>query len=111
MINSLKNALSFALMKIGSGTTSFDDVVNPIVDLINSLLNPAMAIVGAIGSIYCVILGVKYAKAEEPQEHEKAKTHLKNAIIGFALIFVLLLVLKIGTRIMTNWYTNYSAAK
>jgi len=107
-MNSVKNAVQYAMLKIGSGTTDLSDVVNPIVDLIESLLNPMMLIVGAIGSIYCVILGVKYAKAEEPQEHEKAKTHLKNAVIGFVLIFVLLLVLKVGTKIMTNWYTNYA---
>ena len=77
-----------------SGTgTNFDSITTPIVELINSLLTPALAIVGAIGSLYCVVLGVKYAKAEEPQDREKAKGHLKSAIIGFVLIFVLMLAL------------------
>jgi len=109
-MNSVKNAVQYLMMQVGTGTTDFSDIVDPIVDLIESLLNPAMAIVGAIGAIYCVILGVKYAKAEEPQEHEKAKTHLKNAIIGFVLIFVLLLVLKVGTGIMTNWYSSHQGS-
>ena len=83
--------------------TNFDSITKPIVDLINSLLTPALAIVGAIGSLYCVVLGVKYAKAEEPQDREKAKGHLKSAIIGFVLIFVLMLALKLAMPILQNW--------
>jgi hypothetical protein len=86
-----------------AGETNFDSITNPIVGLINSLLTPALAIVGAVGSLYCVVLGVKYAKAEEPQDREKAKGHLKSAIIGFVLIFVLMLALKLSMPILQNW--------
>ena len=81
----------------------FDSVVAPIVELLNNILWPVIAVVGAAGAIYCVVLGVKYAKAEEPQDREKAKGALKNAIIGFGLIFVLLVVLKLLMPIMTQW--------
>ena len=91
----------------GTGT-NFDSITNPIVELIESLLGPALAIVGAVGSLYCVVLGVKYAKAEEPQDREKAKSHLKNAIIGFVLIFVLMLALKLGTPILQDWVRRYT---
>ena len=77
--------------------------VKPIVDLIYSILGPVLAIVGAAGTIYCVVLGVKYAKAEEPQDREKAKSALKNAIIGFILIFVLIFALRQFMPIMKNW--------
>ena len=86
--------------------TNFDSITKPIVDLIDSLLTPALAIVGAVGSLYCVVLGVKYAKAEEPQDREKAKGHLKSAIIGFVLIFVLMLALKLAIPILQDWVTN-----
>lgn len=82
---------------------SYDAVVNPIISLLNSLLGPILGLVGAVGSLYCVLLGVKFAKAEEPQEREKAKTHLKNAIIGFVLIFVLIVALKTGMSVMIDW--------
>ena len=88
------------------GSVNFDKVTSPVVDLINSLLGPAIAIVGALGAVYCVILGVKFAKAEEPQEREKAKSHLKNAIIGFVLIFVLMVVLKAAIGPLTKWATG-----
>ena len=88
------------------GSVNFDKVTSPVVDLINSLLGPAIAIVGALGTVYCVILGMKFAKAEEPQEREKAKAHLKNAIIGFVLIFVLMVVLKGAIGPLTQWATG-----
>ena len=91
--------------------TNFDDVTKPIVELINSLLSPVLAIVGAVGTLYCVVLGVKYAKAEEPQDREKAKGHLKSAIIGFVLIFVLMLALKLGMPILQDWVADNTLPK
>ena len=91
--------------------TNFDTVTKPIVDLINSMLSPILAIVGAVGGLYCVVLGVKYAKAEEPQDREKAKGHLKSAIIGFVLIFVLMLALKLAMPILQQWVTDNTLPK
>ena len=88
--------------------TNFDSITKPIVELIDSLLSPILAIVGAVGTLYCVVLGVKYAKAEEPQDREKAKGHLKSAIIGFVLIFVLMLALKLAMPILQNWVVRYT---
>lgn len=81
----------------------FSKVAEPIIDLLESILGPLLAVVVALGALFCVILGVKFAKAEEPQDREKAKTHLKNAIIGFVIIFVLILALRIVTPILANW--------
>ena len=81
----------------------FEGVASPVVELIYSILGPLLAIVGAAGTIYCVVLGVKYAKAEEPQDREKAKGALKNAIIGFVLIFVLILALRILMPELIKW--------
>ena len=86
----------------------FDTAVQPVVSLIKNMLSPLLAVVGAVGAIYCVILGVKYARAEEPQDREKAKGALKNAIIGFLLIFILLVVLKGLMPQMIKWVnSNY----
>lgn len=87
---------------------NFYQVVTPIVNLINSFVGPLIAIVGAVGSVYCILLGVKYARAEEPQDREKAKQHLKGAIIGFLLIFILLVVLNLLTDPMLQWVSQYT---
>ena len=81
----------------------FDSVVAPIVSLLNSIRTPMLLVVGGVGALDCVVLGVKFAKAEEPQDREKAKGALKNAIIGFVLIFVLILALKLLMPIMKQW--------
>lgn len=90
-----------------AATNPFLGVVAPIVELINNLFAPLMAIVVAVGTVYCIVLGVKFAKAEEPQDHEKAKTHLKNAIIGFVLIFILVVALRLSVGPLTTWMNNY----
>ena len=54
---------------------------------------------------------LEYAKAEEPQDREKAKGHLKSAIIGFVLIFVLMLALKLATPILQQWVADNSLPK
>jgi len=84
----------------------FSSVVAPIVSLLNQLTGPLLAVVGAAGALYCVVLGVKFAKAEEPQDREKAKGALKNAIIGFVLIFVLIFALWSLTPIMVKWVND-----
>ena len=86
------------------------DVVKPIVDLLNDMLAPLLLVVGAVGALYCVLLGVKYARAEEPQDREKAKAHLKGAIIGFVLIFVLIVVLNLLLPYLTKWASDYNTA-
>ena len=81
----------------------FMELAQPIVMLLNDLMAPLLGIVGALGALYSVILGVKYAKAEEPQDREKAKGALKNAVIGFILIFVLILGLNLMMPKMIDW--------
>lgn len=82
----------------------FESVLKPVVSLVNQAISPLLALVAALGAIYCILLGAKLAKAEEPQDREKAKGALKNALIGFLLIFILLAALKIAMPIMINWY-------
>lgn len=86
-----------------TSTNPFETVSTPVIELLNMALTPALGIVGALGAIYCILLGAKLAKAEEPQDREKAKNSLKNAIIGFVLIFVLIVVLKLGMGAMQTW--------
>lgn len=116
-MKNIKNKANSLYIKMGAAITTaamlstsafaadnaFSDVVKPVVDLLNSLMTPLLAVVGALGALYCVLLGVKFAKAEEPQDREKAKSHLKNAIIGFVLIFVLILALDLLMPVMIKW--------
>lgn len=84
-----------------------NQIVKPLLDVLGVVVPVLLGVVGALGAIWVIFLGVKYAKAEDPQEHEKARNSLKNAIIGFVLIFVLLIALQISVGIFTSWYQNY----
>ena len=102
------NATAFAAGATGSTEqgADFSGVVSPIVGLINSFVNPLLALVGAGGTLFCIMLGVKFATAEEPQEKEKRKQALKTALIGFVLIFVLIVALKLSIDPLTTWMEN-----
>ena len=90
---------------------NFYGVVEPIVQLINSFVGPLIAVVAAVGGVYCILLGVKYARAEEPQDREKAKQHLKGAIIGFLLIFILLVALYLLKDPMIQWVSQQTGSQ
>ncbi len=89
-------------------STQIQEIVQPILDLIDVTVPILIMLVGSIGMIWCIVLGVKYAQAAEPQEHEKAKNALKNAIIGFVLIFVLLAMIDIGVEVFSNYWQGYT---
>ena len=89
------------------GQDDISQIAQPIIDICSAVLPVLLAVVGAVGAIWCIVLGVKLAKADDPQEHEKAKKGLRNAIIGFVVIFVLLIALRVALAIFVKWYNNY----
>ena len=97
----------FNLITLAMNEKDVNSVVKPLLDVLGVLVPVLLGVVGAVGAIWVIFLGVKYAKAEEPQEHEKARNSLKNAIIGFVLIFVLLVALQAGLIVFNNWYKTY----
>lgn len=97
------NTLDLMLLTTSQNGVDISKVTSPIIELVKSFAGPIIGVVGALGIIYCILLGVKLAKAEEPQDREKAKGALKNAIIGFILIFVLVVALTQFLPLMATW--------
>lgn len=98
--------MRFNTTMLAASGVDFSPVIAPILEVINALLWPCIAIVGAVGTIYCIFLGLKIAKSDEQNSREKAKKDLIGAIIGFMIIFVLIVVLKIAMPILQNWVQN-----
>lgn len=98
--------LAYSGVAFASQGADLTNVVNPVVGLLNSFINPLLLLVGAGGGVYAIILGVKYATAEEPQEREKRKQAIKTFLIGYVLIFVLMVVLKLSMTPLKNWMNN-----
>lgn len=53
-------------------------VIQPILEILD-----AISVFVAVGTVYCVFLGVKISKADEQNPREKARKNLNGAIIGF----------------------------
>ena len=98
----------FNLITLAMNEKDINSVVKPLLDVLGVLVPVLLGVVGAVGAIWVIFLGVEYAQAEEPQEHEKARANLKHAIIGFVLIFVLLIAVRVGLTVFTDWYVNYN---
>ena len=82
-------------------------IIAPVVEVCENLVPVLLIVVGAVGALWCILLGVKYAKAVDQQEHDQAKKALVHAIIGFVIIFVLLIGLKVATGVFTDWWSTY----
>lgn len=91
------------MIQLLAANVDFAPIIAPILEVINALLWPCIAIVGAVGSIYCVFLGIKIAKSDEQNSRQKAKQDLIGAIVGFLIIFVLIVALKIAMPILQDW--------
>ncbi len=102
--------MKFLRTLLSVDANNLNEIVKPITGLVNTAIPILLTLVGSIGLIWCIVLGVKYAKADDPQEHEKAKRALINAIIGFVLIFVLLIMLEVGLAVFKDYWENYEPA-
>ena len=87
----------------------FAPIIAPVLEVLNALLWPCIAIVGAVGTIYCIFLGIKIAKSDEQNSREKAKKDLIGAIVGFLIIFILMVALKIAMPILEEWVKSQIA--
>lgn len=92
-----------------SDLSQVEKIVKPIDELFDVIIVPLLILIGAAGTIYSIVLGVQYSKAESSDKREEAKKRLVNTIIGFVVVFVLLVVLRIFTNNITaikDWITN-----
>ena len=68
-----------------------------IVDVIDGFLLPIILILGTAGTIFVIVLGVQFSKAESADKREEAKKRMINAIIGVVVTLLLLILVKLFT--------------
>ena len=66
-----------------------------VCEMLNNLLTPILILVGTAGLIYAVVLGVNLARADSADKQQEAKKRLVYAIIGLAVIILLIILLRI----------------
>lgn len=74
-------------------TSETNSAVSPIYDFLDQFGPLLIGMLLGVGCLYCIILGVHYAKAEKGEERETAKKKAVNAAISFAVIIVLVVIL------------------
>lgn len=83
-----------------------EEAISPVYQIINAVLPILLALVFAAGSIVCIKLGVQFTKSDESGKREKAKQDLIWAIVGFGLIFVLIVILNLIKEPMYQWISD-----
>ena len=85
-----------------------------IVDIVNQFMPVFMIGIGLVGSIYVIILSVKYAKAENDDAKNEAKKKLINTIIGVAVGLLIMVVLSVWLKhsnAIAEWLSGFRKAE
>ena len=88
-------AISNLLLVITSGesTEAANSVVDPLYSALNIILPSALGVILLSGTIYAIVLGLQYSRAEDSEKRSAAKKKLVGGIIGFGIVIVLVAVL------------------
>lgn len=96
----------YSLLNVAASWTEFIDnmtgistdqrnLLGDVFNIISVVLWVALAIVGAIGSVYAIYLGVQLARADEQGKRDDAKKHLITTVIAVGVTLALILVFNI----------------
>lgn len=64
--------------------------INNLINAVLDVINPILILAAVAGIIYAVVVGVKFAKAEDKTQREEAKQKLITVIIGIVVTCVLI---------------------
>ena len=82
-------------MFLDTGITWVDTLVKAVMNIIN----PILILVAVAGIIYAIVVGVKFARAEDKGARDEAKQKLITVIIGIVVTVVLIALFM--------WISNY----
>lgn len=71
------------------------EMMKTLVKIIDQFLPVAIILVGMVGAIYCIVMGVKYAKSESSEEKDAVKKKLINAAIGIVIGLIIMIALTV----------------
>ncbi len=92
-LNSIVYMLAAGSAAGAKKNTESNATVGPIYDFLDTFGPVLISLLLAVGVIYCIVLGVQYARAEKGEERDTAKKKAINAAISFLVIIILLVLL------------------
>ncbi len=97
-------------MLMATGIDTGRGWMNTLIERVLDILNPILILVAVAGIIYAIVVGVKFAKAEDKSQRDEAKQKLITVIIGIvatcvlvALFYWLAYALSSGQINPQNW--------
>ena len=83
-----------------------EGAVDPLYNAITLIGPYAISIVLTLGILYGIIIGVKFAKAEDSDERKKLQKVLVNGVIGAVTVLILLVVLYAIREPLVRWMNS-----
>ena len=87
------------------------DWVGTLVSAMTSVINPILILVATAGIIYAIVVGVKFARAEDKGQRDEAKQKLITVIIGIVVTVVLIaLFMWLSNALQNNpdWWKDWT---
>lgn len=69
--------------------------LNDVYNVLPNILWSIMAVAGAAGIVYSIVLGVNLAKSETDEKRKTAATRIKNTIIGVAVLIIIIIFINV----------------
>ena len=73
---------------LSGGESSLTNIASKLSDLMKQIVGPVLIVLGAAAAMYCIYLGVMYAKAEDANKRKDVQGRLIGAAIGVVIILV-----------------------
>ena len=77
-------------MFLEEAASSLPGWLNTLVNAITNFINPILILVATAGIIYAIVVGVKFARAEDKGQRDEAKQKLITVILGIVVTAVLI---------------------
>ena len=82
--------------------------LDALITAMTNFINPILILVATAGIIYAIVVGVKFAKAEDKGERDEAKQKLITVLIGIAVTGVLIvLFIWLASYLSRNPWTDF----
>jgi uncharacterized membrane protein len=72
--------------------------LDKLLQAVVNLINPILIVVAIAGTVYAIVVGVKFVKADSKEEREEAKQKLITVIIGIVVVSVIACVNTFGKK-------------
>ena len=86
---------------------NFNDFLNTLKELFNSMFTPLIAIASALAVIWGVYLGFKYWRSGgDENKRKEAKSAVVSFVIGIIVIFIVAVAAPLLIKALSDWLSN-----